>query len=96
METIGQPLEFNGINMYSGSCILRAGSSGRPERVPEPVGQPMTPYQWPVMPSLKRWGPRFFHERYGLVHVDFETGKRTAKDSARWYAEVIRTNGANL
>ncbi len=33
-------------------------------------------------------------KRFGIVHVDFATQRRTPKDSARFYAEVIRTNGA--
>lgn len=37
-----------------------------------------------------------YRTRFGLVHVDFETQKRTFKDSARWYREVIRTNGRSL
>ena len=39
---------------------------------------------------------RGYDERFGIVHCDFVTLKRTPKDSARWYAEVIRNNGANL
>lgn len=35
-------------------------------------------------------------KRFGIVHVDFATQRRTPKDSARFYAEVIRTNGASL
>jgi beta-glucosidase len=31
-------------------------------------------------------------KRFGLVHVDFDTLKRTMKDSARWYARVCRSN----
>lgn len=34
-----------------------------------------------------------YSKRFGLVHVDFETLKRTAKDSARWYRRVIEGNG---
>jgi beta-glucosidase len=30
--------------------------------------------------------------RFGLIHVDFNTQKRTIKDSGRWFAEVIRRN----
>ena len=30
------------------------------------------------------------------VHCDFETQKRTLKDSAYWYREVIQTNGTSL
>ncbi|MEW6282020.1 MAG: family 1 glycosylhydrolase, partial [Candidatus Eremiobacterota bacterium] len=31
-----------------------------------------------------------YSQRFGLVHVDFETQRRTLKDSAHWYAEQIR------
>ena len=37
-----------------------------------------------------------YKQRFGLVHCDYATGTRTPKDSAAWYAEVIRTNGAAL
>jgi beta-glucosidase len=36
-----------------------------------------------------------FSKRFGIVHVDYRTQKRTPKASARFYAEVIRTNGAS-
>lgn len=36
------------------------------------------------------------NERFGLVYVDYATGRRTPKDSAAWLAEVAQTNGANL
>ncbi|MEV6794110.1 GH1 family beta-glucosidase [Streptomyces sp. NPDC051320] len=31
--------------------------------------------------------------RFGIVHVDYATQRRTPKDSARWYADVIRRGG---
>jgi beta-glucosidase len=31
-----------------------------------------------------------YSRRFGLVHVDFRTQQRMLKDSARWYAELIR------
>lgn len=37
-----------------------------------------------------------YSRRFGLIYVDYETQKRTLKDSAYWYAEVIRCNGGNL
>lgn len=37
-----------------------------------------------------------YHERFGLVHVDYRNQKRTVKDSAYWYRDVMRTNGASL
>jgi beta-glucosidase len=34
--------------------------------------------------------------RFGLVHVDYRTQKRTPKESAQFYSEVIRSNGGAL
>jgi beta-glucosidase len=33
-----------------------------------------------------------YSKRFGLVHVDFATLKRTPKDSAHWYAQVAKEN----
>jgi beta-glucosidase len=37
-----------------------------------------------------------YSKRFGIVHVDYATQRRTPKASARFYAEVIRTKGASL
>ena len=37
-----------------------------------------------------------YTERYGLVHVDFATQKRTIKDSGWWYKQVIESDGAYI
>ena len=37
-----------------------------------------------------------YAKRFGIVHVDYATQQRTPKDSARFYAEVIATQGAAL
>jgi beta-glucosidase len=37
-----------------------------------------------------------YGKRFGIVHVDYATLARTPKDSARFYADVVRTNGASL
>ena len=37
-----------------------------------------------------------FSKRFGLVYVDYDTQERTLKDSAAYYAELIRTNGEKL
>jgi beta-glucosidase len=37
-----------------------------------------------------------YSKRFGIVHVDFETQKRTPKDSARFYSRVIATRGRVL
>tara|TARA_B100000989_G_scaffold226472_1_gene173662 strand:+ start:1351 stop:1605 length:255 start_codon:yes stop_codon:yes gene_type:complete len=37
-----------------------------------------------------------FREGFGLIHVDMETDKHTLKDSAKWYRNLIVTNGSEL
>lgn len=51
-------------------------------------------FQWSIFDNFE-WAEGYKH-RFGLVHVDYATQKRTPKDSAYWYREVIRTNGASL
>jgi beta-glucosidase len=34
-----------------------------------------------------------YAKRFGIVHVDYRTQRRTWKDSAHWYREVISTGG---
>lgn len=165
-ETIRQPLDFYGLNIYTGTAVT-ASPTGEAILATTPPGYPQTTFRWNVSPESLRWGPRFmaeryklpivitengmagldwedlsgrvrdpqridytrryllqlakavqdgvdirgyFHwsimdnfewaegykERFGLVHVDFQTQKRTPKDSAYWYREVIRSNGLAL
>jgi beta-glucosidase len=51
-------------------------------------------FQWSILDNFE-WAEGY-RERFGLIHVDYQTQKRTLKDSAHFYGEVIRTNGANL
>ena len=166
MDTIRQPLDFYGVNIYNGHPV-KAGADGKPVDVKRPPGFPYTAMPWPVEPESLYWGPRFIAERYklpvyvtenglanadwvaldgrvhdpqridftqrylrtlkraaadgvdvrgyfhwsimdnfewaegygrrfGLIHVDYATQKRTPKDSAHWYKSVIESNGANL
>jgi beta-glucosidase len=166
MKTIHQPIDFFGVNIYSGSTV-RAGDDGKAVPVPAVPGAPVTAFGWPIHPESLYWGPRFLQERYGLpivitengmsnidvvdadgrvqdpqrieftrryllqlgkaiedgvridgyfhwsimdnfewaegykqrfglIHVDFQTQKRTLKESAHWYRTVIETNGGAL
>jgi beta-glucosidase len=162
---IHQPLDFYGVNIYSGTPVR--WHEGVAATVGPEAGAPRTALNWTVEPAALRWGPRmlaeryklpvyitengmsshdwvdldgqiidgqridytrryllalreairdgadirgYFHwsimdnfewaegykDRFGLVHVDFNTLKRTPKASAHWYSNVIATNGRSL
>ncbi|MET8620660.1 GH1 family beta-glucosidase [Streptomyces albidoflavus] len=46
-------------------------------------------FLWSLLDNFE-WGYGY-SKRFGAVHVDYPTGTRTPKSSARWYAEVART-----
>lgn len=51
-------------------------------------------FHWSLMDNFE-W-EKGYSERFGLVYVDYQTQKRMKKDSAYWYQDVIRSNGAKL
>ena len=55
-------------------------------------GVPLRGYfVWSLLDNFEwSWG---YSKRFGLVHVDYSTQRRVPKDSARWYAGVIRAGG---
>ena len=73
LETIAQPLDFCGVNIYQGQYV-RAGADGKPEEMPMPVGARLTAFEWYVTPDAMYWGPKFLHERYGKPIVITENG----------------------
>lgn len=50
--------------------------------------------QWSFLDNFE-WS-NGYSERFGIVYVDYATGKRTPKDSARWYKQVIESGGEIL
>lgn len=54
-------------------------------------GVPVRAYHcWSLLDNFE-WADGFT-QRFGLVHVDFKTLKRTPKDSAAWFSRVIAAN----
>jgi beta-glucosidase len=55
------------------------------------LGCPVEGYfVWSALDNLE-WTAGFQH-RFGLIFVDFATGRRTPKASFDWFADVVRTN----
>jgi beta-glucosidase len=58
-------------------------------------GVPLAGYlQWSLLDNYE-WA-HGYSQRFGIVHVDYATQKRTLKDSALWYRDVIARNGLEV
>ncbi len=56
------------------------------------AGIPVTAYlQWSLLDNFE-WA-RGYSQRFGAIYVDYQTQKRTIKDSAYWFSDVIKRNG---
>jgi beta-glucosidase len=47
-------------------------------------------YLWSLLDNFE-WAYGYA-KRFGIIYVDYSTQRRTPKDSARWYADVVRRN----
>jgi len=161
MKIISQPIDFLGLNYYSG-FMIKADEQGNPIEAESKEDEGYTNFDWPVRPKGLYWGSKFLYERYkspilvtengmssadwvaldgkvhdheridflrryleefskagqdgvplmgymqwsimdnfewsegfgqrfGLIHIDYKTQKRTLKDSALWYKEIIKS-----
>lgn len=73
METICQPLDFYGVNIYFDE-IVRARPTGGHDIVKKVNGPALTTMPWEVTPEALYWGPKFLFERYQLPIVVTENG----------------------
>ncbi|MBC23727.1 MAG: beta-glucosidase [Phycisphaerae bacterium] len=51
-------------------------------------------FHWSILDNFE-WAEGYT-KRFGLIHVDYPTGRRTPKESSQWYSGVIASNGASL
>ena len=55
-------------------------------------GAPVSGYMvWSLMDNFE-WASGYA-KRFGIVHVDYDTQRRTLKDSARWYRDFLAARG---
>jgi len=72
METIRQPLDFYGVNIYTADRVRVKGDTC--EKVDPEKGAPRTAMNWTIVPESLYWGPKFLYERYRLPIVVTENG----------------------
>ena len=73
METIHQPIDFYGANIYNAQTV-RATADGGWETMAADTGPALTTMVWRMTPESLYWGPRFLYERYGKPIVVTENG----------------------
>lgn len=73
METICQPLDFFGVNIYFDETVQARSSEGY-EVVKNKIGPALTTMPWEVTPEALYWGPKFLFEHYQLPIVVTENG----------------------
>jgi beta-glucosidase len=73
MAVISSPIDFIGLNIYTGARV-EADESDSLRSVKRPTGFPTTRFDWAVEPSCLYWGPKLIHERYGKPIVITENG----------------------
>lgn len=88
----------NGLCVNGERILLRGGCiheylGGVKRAVSE--GIPVLGYQyWSLLDNFE-WAEGY-EPRFGMIHVDYKTQKRTLKDSAQAYKQIIETNGEDL
>jgi len=73
LDTIKQPIDFYGVNIYRGQPV-KADENGSAVEVEDVPGAPTNAMQWSIQPQALYWGPKFIYERYGLPMYITENG----------------------
>jgi beta-glucosidase len=73
METMHQPLDFLGFNIYNGSTV-KMSEDKKPVVVENEPGHAKTDMGFPVTPKALYWGPKFLIDRYRLPYYITENG----------------------
>jgi len=73
LAIISRPLDFFGVNIYTGWLVEPDGNGSWRSSTP-PVNLSHNAMGWGVTPSCLYWGPRFYYERYNKPILIAENG----------------------
>ena len=76
LDTICQPLDYFGTNVYWGSYVRANEEAGF--EIVEREDLARTDLDWPVTPEVMYWAPKFYTDRYRLPLVVTENGMANA------------------
>lgn len=106
-ERYALPVVFSENGFCGNDFVHRDGQVHDPQRIEFLVrylgslhravaeGLPVAGYfYWALLDNFE-WAEGY-KDRFGLVHVDYQTQRRTPKDSFFWYRDLVRTRGASL
>ncbi len=66
LALISQPMDFLGLNIYTGFFVRAGAHGGRPEKLHFPASFPASDCQWLyLLPQVLHWGPKLVTELYG-------------------------------
>ena len=73
MQLISEPIDFIGLNIYTGSYV-KTNKDGFAERLRCSPGHPRTAIGWDIIPETLYWGTKFYYDRYRLPIYITENG----------------------
>ena len=104
-ERYGKPLAVTENGLAGLDWVMADGAVHDPQRIDYlqrhiaglgravAEGVPVEAYfEWSLMDNFE-WNEGY-RQRFGLIHVDYATQKRTLKDSAYWYRDFIRAQSS--
>lgn len=105
-ERYGKPIMVSENGMANCDWVMSDGKVHDPQRI-DFIKQylnslkkaadevPVIGYQYWALTDNFEWTCGY-DSRFGLVYIDYSSQKRTLKDSAYYYADIIKNNGENL
>ncbi len=89
MKIIGSPLDFVGLNIYSGHVIRSKDNEHGYEELKYPEGFPKTYMDWPITPKSLYASLKFFKEYFGDIPIYITENGMAEKDVETKEGEIL-------